>query len=474
MLVVLDPGVTGTQDMNLEPPEDLPEEYYEALMEEADEHGKLQLSLEHMRAKIHSPDEQWPGEIDLRSCQPLSKLEALVQYQESTGLLFTLLNSDVFSLTTLTNEDVFFRHFRKFWWWFEFEALITGSIADGLRVPALSRPNLYTTLRSVQPEADYLIILKNMIITDPEWLVEWRMPGYIQIQLPGSIEKIWEEQGYVVEREYSSGVHRFLSAQQLRKDFAYQVSYRIAQDTNLRIYGSCRLGCENAEVREVEAHGPAIYVKYDLEDTHVDYVLALECSFWPTCAEDWPNRSRNWPPQRDVDIIFNNGCHLVPKQPPAVFQPSDYEIETVWRVSFSVAESILFFKMEKDMQILKKCLKILKMLHGFHFASPNIITTYHLKTLTLWAAERFPLNTFTETNVAHIVLALLDDLLHCLATKKLPHYFISSVNLLEGIPDEFVVEIAAKVSMVRSNPLTYLSFEVENGTPGMIFLDRIG
>ncbi|XP_033116141.1 uncharacterized protein LOC117116252 [Anneissia japonica] len=71
-------------------------------------------------------------------------------------------------------------------------------------------------------------------------------------------------------------------------------------------------------------------------DQTVDVAIALKGVNWPTIANPWVSRLRDWPEKRIVDKIIKDGYHIVPK-----CYPGGSGIDVEWRLSFSVAERTL-------------------------------------------------------------------------------------------------------------------------------------
>ena len=103
-----------------------------------------------------------------------------------------------------------------------------------------------------------------------------------------------------------------------------------------------------------------------------------------------------------VQKISCNGFHIVPKR----------SEEGYFRLSFSSAETTLF---EDFTELQHKVIRSFKAVVKFYQDSwgqniKEIITTYHLKTITFWHFEKIEKNSFTEEMVATHLQVLLQDL----------------------------------------------------------------
>ena len=65
----------------------------------------------------------------------------------------------------------------------------------------------------------------------------------------------------------------------------------------------------------------------------------------------------------------------------------------------------------------------------------NYLTSYLAKTTMMWTCEGVDRSWWTQQNAGECLTVLLLILQSALETRTLRHYFVSTVNLLEGIPD---------------------------------------
>ena len=202
-------------------------------------------------------------------------------------------------------------------------------------------------------------------------------------------------------------------------------------------------------------HGPAMQdtITIAKENFHVnrDSVFSMHCLDWPKEADRWTKRDRpsGWPGKELVQSIVADGCHVVPTSHPRSQNP---DIE--WRYSFSVAERTLARKLT-DAQ--RQCYILLKTIVMHELSHFGILCSYHLKMLLFWHCEKIPDNEWSsDAGLATMFLCLLDELVYCVATHCLPHYFIPENNLFEHVHSDFLADIAHTVSCIRRNPLQYV------------------
>ena len=141
-------------------------------------------------------------------------------------------------------------------------------------------------------------------------------------------------------------------------------------------------------------HGPATATINDdslespMHSKQFDLVYYFPCSVWPPQARSWIERERpsQWPSQDTIQRIVSQGCGIVKTAHPLSSDP-DFE----YRFSFSLAEVRLFETLtidQKDCFVsFKAIVKNLVSRLNVNFENEQKITTYHLKTIFLWACE---------------------------------------------------------------------------------------
>ena len=209
------------------------------------------------------------------------------------------------------------------------------------------------------------------------------------------------------------------------------------------------------------AHGPAVTSESPLLQIQVDNVYAIKCNTWPKSANEWKTRMRrwNWPSTDMIKRIVSQSCLLVP-----VGHRLSPEPQFEWRLSFSKAEKTL----AQSLTVFqKKAYVLLKMLHREFFSSPKVIATYHLKTILFWMCERLPESFWSDANMGRCLFALLDELITCLASHKLPNFFIPDNNMISHIHSDFVKTVLEKVLALRRDPMeAILNFDLKHRLVG--------
>ena len=175
----------------------------------------------------------------------------------------------------------------------------------------------------------------------------------------------------------------------------------------------------------------------------IDVVPAIACGGWPREATAWRQHARQRFNQKLIQDVVLNGYHAVPKTSPG----GDAELD--WRLSFSLAESRI---MDDWNDTEWKTFIYTKLLLKSHLQCPKDgVTSYHLKTVMLWASEVKPRLYWHSDHLADCILGILDDLIHSVTTEYLPHYFIQGCNLLGAVNTCALQEASVELSRVRKD-----------------------
>ena len=204
--------------------------------------------------------------------------------------------------------------------------------------------------------------------------------------------------------------------------------------------------------------GPSVNMKVTAQRGQLvfdcDFLLSLPLSSWPSPAQEWRARERLWPSRVQVERLASLPCHLVPK-------PAS-EFDTLsWRFSFSAQEIQLSSMLPLEARL---CYVGLKHIFKKHLKtiSPDL-KSYHMLTIFLWFMESQDPKCWIEDDqkagdciitvqslspeesekagpkhlpsrslpTLHMLSSLLGQAAQVLESLSLPHYFISSLNLLK-------------------------------------------
>lgn len=341
--------------------------------------------------------------------------------------------------------------------WLKWQLDLTGSSVEEAQVPDIRYENGVSTV-NVNPEYDIMLSVSHIalgLIDHQQCMTEANFPGYVYLSTPS----LSNNSADLLKLMTMKDSKYYLSALKFREEM-----YRIFYDLKL-FSDAVTKGPEMEDFEmKVAPHGPAVQIDETYEDEEdpflsYDLVPAIKFSGWPKCSQQWVERKRAWPPQALVEEIVQEGFHLVPK----TSLQGDEELE--WRMSFSKAEVKLM--KAKGLGNRNYCYRIFKMAIKENISSTcNLLTTYHLKTLLLWASERYPPDWWSNENVAGCFLGLLDDLLHSLVNGACPHYFIPELNLFANCSTDHLFFLASKVSAIRKFPLKYLKRPGEDPKEG--------
>ena len=231
-----------------------------------------------------------------------------------------------------------------------------------------------TSTEGLLPDYDVAYILPDMpVITDiancpssnSYLLVPEEQPGYVRLQLVHKGDVQWER---CPELE----LHMF---------------HHLSVDINNRV---CLV--QNSEgLMPTEMHrkeGPAFHIDAVKDLPSADAVVALACTDWPGCAQEWLSRKRihGWPSKELIKQCSSLGFILV-----SACHPASDEKQFQWRISFSHQERLLVTQFNS---VQLKCyilLKIIKKELIQQYIKEDTLTSYHLKTCmlyTLWKTHQ--------------------------------------------------------------------------------------
>lgn len=343
--------------------------------------------------------------------------------------------------------------------WLKWQLDLTGSSVEIAQVPDVSFEDRIRVL-TVNPEYDIMMSVSHTALglkDQHQCITETKYPGYYYVKVPSFSDDHDEDLLKLMTLRNSE---YYLSAAKFRSEI-YQILHDFKRYSD-EVAGK-EPEMEDFEIK-VAPHGPAVQIDETFEgekspSSSYDVVPAIKFTSWPKCCQEWFERKRVWPPQDLKQEIVQGGFHLVPKASPG----GNEELE--WRISFSTAEVKLM--RAKGLGNRNYCYRMFKMAIKENISlTCKLLTTYHLKTLLLWASERYPPDRWSDENVAACFLGLLDDLLHSLVTCSCPHYFIPELNLFANCSMDHLHSIASKVSAIRKFPLRYLQRPGEDPRAG--------
>ena len=301
------------------------------------------------------------------------------------------------------------------------ETAISGEI---LRTIAVSPCSVYifgskyegTFTEGLQPDYDVALILPDMpVITDiancpssnSYLLVPDEQSGYVRLQLVHNGDVQWE---------------RF-------QDLELDMCHHLSVDMNKRV---CLVqnseGFMSTEMYRKE--GPAIHMDAVKNLSSSDTVVALACTDWPECAQEWLSRKRihGWPSKELIEQCKSLGFIVV-----SACHPASDEKQFQWRISFSHQERLLVTQFNS---VQLKCyilLKIIKKELIKQYIKEDTLTSYHLKTCMLYILENTPSELWVPENLVGCLIMCLRQIHLWIRDEKIPNYFIPGENMLDRI-----------------------------------------
>lgn len=199
-----------------------------------------------------------------------------------------------------------------------------------------------------------------------------------------------------------------------------------------------------------------------------DRVPAIECTGWPTDADEWKTRQpRNWPSADAVKKISSSGFMLVPK--PSDLNSGDTRRE--WRFSFSNPEAELLECLNKDQA---KVYYLTRSLYARHLKEKlgGVLTSYHFKTVMFWMLEEEEPSIWSEESTLDLFFRVLNKLLGFLKDGFCPHYFIRNHNLFYKTLKTALEDAASEITFVLQDPFVVFEKLVNSSFLGL--MPRLG
>lgn len=334
----------------------------------------------------------------------------------------------------------------------QIETLCSGSHFEGLEVP----------LRFVKdtidlPDVDVMFVIKWMIagcgVANYEYIIDSSDThvGYLRIWKKNVVEKPKE---HLVKVEDLN--RYYLSSENLTTGLK-KVLVNVKEKNSLH-----------------ESHGPAV-MKTDMRKwssdmlqqarndsslmyhRDIDIVISLPCPEWPSIAMEWITRERqwNWPPESIISTALSEGCHIVGSAFPRSICKN-----LEWRLSFSKIEKFLARSLNETQ---RKCYIFMKILLKSELNFPNILCSYHIKTILFWLCEQRNPDLWCLQNLGACLLEMIDKLEKCLIAGWIEHYFIRNNNLLCHVHEDFLETLIKKLQHVRKDPLSMILKAINHG-----------
>ncbi len=161
----------------------------------------------------------------------------------------------------------------------------------------------------------------------------------------------------------------------------------------------------------------------------IDQVIARHSPYWPREAAEWITRQR---PHGSLlhdatRRVVAYGCDFVCVSHKGYIE-NDKDQE--WRFSFSMAELILIKNWSRQQRVVYRTIRVLHK-YGRKEKVKSQLCVYHFKTLMLWAVETKAKCFWEDAQLLDSVSEVFKDMIHCLKTKCLAHYFIPANNLFD-------------------------------------------
>ncbi|XP_053391764.1 putative nucleotidyltransferase MAB21L1 [Mercenaria mercenaria] len=259
------------------------------------------------------------------------------------------------------------------------------------------------------------------------------LPGYAKYQLSCSSLEKWKDcttsEGYMMSRKMASLFYHYVE-EALKSDL---LTYNLAvSEDETSITPVVRL----TGIGTIATTVTVAYSTTDIID--IDLVVAVSCKGLPPLATaTWLQGKSSWPNSKSVEKIKESGFQLVSKAP---YPLSEDEGTTLWRISFSLAETILLQDLDENIKAhglcTKKCFVLMKFFRMGYLAPTErnvtpILKSYYLKVLLLFECHEYPdPNFWTSDKLAERFLSMYQRLYTMIDDKRIPDFFMPAVNIM--------------------------------------------
>src|SRR6218665_211046 len=271
-------------------------------------------------------------------------------------------------------------------------------------------------------------------------------PGFVRLRILGDMNYNWKLKKYVFNITANTNSHFGLNLDAIAEKYSPKTLER---------------GCTIPSI----VSGPAVTHQNELQSENfatIDFVACLWCHQWPKEAQGWLNRPRchGWPPTDIISKVVQSGCHLVNIQ-----HRSCRSDKLQWRFSFSFAELLLLQSWTQTQQLIYHLLRFFAKRELMQKDCPKddeVLCTYHLKTLMLWACEEKSPDWWNSQSVFAICSELLKMLAEWLKRNFCPNHFIPEANLFHKHPISTIDEKIEKRLTEFCNSGVLCNWFVEN------------
>ncbi|XP_069141385.1 uncharacterized protein [Argopecten irradians] len=191
-----------------------------------------------------------------------------------------------------------------------------------------------------------------------------------------------------------------------------------------------------------------------------DIIVGFACKHWPTDANEWVTRTRfyGWPPQKVINDIMQNGCHLIPLQESR--RPDDM---LPWKICMISAERSLLHALS-HIQLKVYCLlkyffiqlTNTKMLEG---VTCSIVNNSVLKMLMFFSVENSHPILWQEPNLFYCFWFCFNIFITWAKNGKYPSFFILSEEIMPDIRGEDHQRFLDILTLFHTKKLQSLSHE---------------
>ena len=189
-----------------------------------------------------------------------------------------------------------------------------------------------------------------------------------------------------------------------------------------------------------------------------DFSTLIRINWWPQVANEWIFRKRKWPNKTVINDLTKMS-YLITK---SSVDPSSGNDTSELQYSFAHLEKELISRRSSDQGYLYLIFKSM-FYKWIKPIDPETISSFIVKTVMLWLCEEYCPNhhIWRKKSCVRTLNRLFCKLLSALEDRKLPYYFIPTINVIEGINDESRIKMISVVKDIVCDTWKFIPKNVD-------------
>ena len=313
------------------------------------------------------------------------------------------------------------------------QIIIGGSTVEGGMVGRFFQPTKESS-QNKEIEVDFNILTATIPVNMKHLVIDkQKSPNIVNLQCTQSLfELITNEYDQMI---FKDGQHsEYIETGTLKESYIQALHFRhlIPFVRDILAESEGKSICIDNPFGEITK--AAVAIEFDVNTDNklwvrasIDLAIMLKILWWPSVAAEWITRSRNWPPQAEVDelaayayIIAKPSTAEKDESKTKEFSYSFHEIETKLSQRRSPQQQRIYFLFKS---LFYRYFKPIDKEH---------IPSFWAKSIMFWLMEKHPPTDKLWENDIEILKYMFQTLNNVIKDENLGYYFIPSINLLDA------------------------------------------